>query len=492
MFDYKSPESMGVHSKDIKKYVEVLERARLSTHNIIIARGNSILYENYWAPFHKDFLHRMYSVTKSFVSLAIGCLEEEGKISINDKISKYFPEEIKNQQNVEFHNQTIKDMLTMSTTKVDNGWFEARCTDRVQYYFDNNSQHQRPSSTAFEYDSGGSFVMGALVERITGKTLMEYLREKFLDEIGFSSEAHMLKCPGGHSWSDSALLCTPTDLLKTARFVMNGGKWNGKQLLNEAYIKKATSKVVDNSMLGYGNVDNQGYGYQFWRTVQDSYFFNGMGCQFAVCIPHKDMILIYNGDNQGNLAAKQIVIQSFFDIVVDNTIDGVLEENPGDTEILKEFSKSLKLMSAKGERYSEFQNEIDGITFVAKENPMGITKFMLSFKDGKGTFNYTNKQGSKTLEFGMCENVFGLFPEEGYSRDVGSASSKGNFYKSAASAAWTEEKKLFIKVQIIDDYFGVLGITIGFNEEKAGIFMEKVAEDFLNEYQGMLSAERLA
>lgn len=491
MFNYTTPESMGVNSKDIKKYIEVLERANLSTHNIIIARGNSILYENYWAPFHKDFLHRMYSVTKSYVSLAIGCLEEEGKINLDDKIGKYFPEEIKEQKNEEFHNQTIRDMLCMSTTKVDNGWFEARCEDRVKYYFDNNSTHQRPSATAFEYDSAGSLVMGALVEKLTGKPLLEYLREKFLDEIGFSKEAHILKCPGGHSWSDSALLCTPIDLLKTARFVMNGGKWNGKQLLNEDYIKKATSKVVDNSMMGYGNVDMQGYGYQFWRTVQDSYFFNGMGCQFAVCIPHKDMIFVYNGDNQGNLAAKQIVIQSFFDIIVDNTKDETVAVNENDVNALCEYSKNLKLMTAKGEKTSEYQKEIDGVTFVAKENPMGITKFSLAFDNGKGKFYYTNAQGDKTIEFGMCENEFGLFPQEGYSKEVGSVPTSGHFYKYAASAAWTEEKKLFIKVQIIDDYFGILGITIGFNGNKAGIFMQKVAEDFLDEYQGMLSAERV-
>lgn len=491
MFNYQTPESVGVNSNDIKKYIEVLEKANLSTHNIIIARGNSVLYENYWAPFHKDFLHRMYSVTKSYVSLAIGCLEEEGKINLDDKIGKYFPEEIKGQKNEEFHNQTIRDMLTMSTTKVDISWLKDKCKDRVRFYFENNSTHQRPSGTAFEYDSAGSFVLGALVERLTGKTLLDYLREKFLDEIGFSKEAHILKCMGGHSWSDSALLCTAMDLLKTARFVMNGGRWNGKQFLNEAYIKKATSKVVDNSMMGYGNVDMQGYGYQFWRTVQDSYFFNGMGCQFAICIPHKDMIFIYNGDNQGNPAAKQIVIQNFFDIVVDNTKNDVISENPKGLKELKTYSKSLKLMCAKGEKTSEYQSEINGVIFVAKENPMGITKFSLSLKNGKGKFNYTNEQGDKCIDFGMCENEFGLFPQEGYSKDVCSVPVKGHLYKYAASAAWTEEKKLFIKVQIIDDYFGILGITIGFNGNKAGIFMQNVAEDFLQEYQGMLSAERV-
>ena len=74
MFKYGTPESVGIKSENIKKYIETLENANLSTHNVIIVRNNTIVYENYWKPFHKDFLHRMYSVTKSFVSIAIGFL----------------------------------------------------------------------------------------------------------------------------------------------------------------------------------------------------------------------------------------------------------------------------------------------------------------------------------------------------------------------------------------------------------------------------------
>ena len=72
MFEYTTPEKVGISSASIEKYIRELERRRLSTHNMIIMRGDKIVFENYWKPFDKEFPHRMYSVSKSVVSLAVG------------------------------------------------------------------------------------------------------------------------------------------------------------------------------------------------------------------------------------------------------------------------------------------------------------------------------------------------------------------------------------------------------------------------------------
>lgn len=247
LITYTTPEAVGVPSEIIEKFIKGLEEKQLATHSLILARGNRIFFEHYWEPFHREFQHRMYSVSKSFVSLAIGFLEQDGKINLDDPISKYFAKELEHQKDANMRNQTIRHMLMMSTAKSDWGWFRAKTPDRVQRYFDNPNEYSRTSGTVFEYDSSGSFVLGALVERITGMPFMEYLREKMFREIGVSEEAYCLRCPGGHSWGDSAVLCRPIDLFLVARFVLNGGKWNDKQILNEAYIKAATSKQVDNN-----------------------------------------------------------------------------------------------------------------------------------------------------------------------------------------------------------------------------------------------------
>ena len=485
--NYSLPEKEGIKSSYIKEYVEKLEEYNLSTHNLIIMRHGKVIFEHYWAPFDKDYLHRMYSITKSFVALAIGFLEQDGLINLDDKISKYFPEELKKQPNPYMHNQTIRHMLIMSTTMPERDCFVIPTDDRVQFYFENDTKQYRPSGTTFEYDSEGSFVMGALVERLTEKPLLDYLREKCLDKIGFSKEAYMLRCQGGHSWGDSALICTPKDLLKVAMFTMNYGKWDGEQLLNEEFVKTATSKLIDNNVEGKVSHSTFGYGYQFWRTYDNSFFFNGMGCQFAICTPDKEMIMIYNGDNECSTPdlAKDIVIRNYFEMVVRRAEENELWDN-GENDELIAYAKGLKLATARGDKYKPMQDKINGVTFRIAENQTGITDWKLCFSGDSGKLCYTNAQGYKEIPFGMCENVFAKFPQMGYSDEV--CGEKGDrLYKCAASAAWVTDNQLFIKVQIIDTYFGRLNITVGYdNAGQMGVYMRKTAEDFLDEYTGYL------
>ncbi len=482
--DYTAPEKKGISSKKIQEYIEVLEKNRLSTHDLIVARGDSIVFEAYWEPFHSDFLHRMYSVSKSFVSIAVGFLEQDKKLSLDDPISKYFEEELKKQQDANMRNQTIRHMLMMCTAKLERNWFTARTSDRVRFYLENDTKQSRPSGTVFQYDSTGSFILCALVERISGMPFMEYLRVKLFDKIGVSKEAYCLKCPGGHSWGDSGVLCKPSDLLKIARFVMNKGRWNGEQILNERYISEATAKQVDNNFWDEDEFDTKGYGYQIWRAGENAWLFNGMGCQFALGIPDQDLIMVYNGDNQGKETAKKIIIDSFFDLIVNTAEDEAIEGGEEAYAHLRSYCEGLTLQAASGSRQSDWMSRVDNVAYRMDDNPMGITRLQLSFHGEEGCLKYTNGQGDKELHFGMSRNVYGMFPQEGYSDGVGSVCAPGNFYRCAASGAWVEPHKLYIKVQVIDRYFGILNMFFSFRDNLVGVYMNKSAEDFLNEYVG--------
>ncbi len=483
-----TPEAMGISSKDILDYVNLLEEYQLATHNMIIARGDSIVYEQYWAPFHRDFLHRQYSVGKSIVSIAVGFAWQDGLLSLDDPIGKYFPRELESSPEHSF-SQTVRNMLTMENEAAGRGWFGARPKDLVQYYFSNPFRQSRPAGTIFEYDSTGSFILCALVERLTGMKLMDYLRVKLFDKIGVCREAYCLTCPGGHSWGDSAVICKPSDMLKIARFVMNKGMWNGEQLLSEEYLTAATACQVQNTTGNQYGYNAHGFGYFIWRTWDNSFSFNGMGSQFAICVPDKDLILIYNGDNQGNAIANSIIFDGFFRMIARKVHPAPL---PEDSQMLSVLNQPKALYHTQGSRFSSFQKSIDGAVYSLAPNPMGITKLCLRFSDTQCKLEYTNAQGDKTLLFGMGENAFGQFPEEGYSDQVGSVRTTGHFYRCAASAAWVEEKKLFIQVQIIDKYFGRLNITLSFQDENTlGVYMNKTAEDFLDTYQGFATGTKI-
>jgi len=492
------PEQKGLHSKYIKQYIEMLEGQHLSTHSVIIAKGDDVLFENYWEPFGPDMPHRIYSMSKSLTSLAIGFLEQDGMICLDDPLSKYFPEEVQISKDPGVHRQTLRDMLKMSPARVPKHWIEREYVeDRVKCYFEDPQDrsmetdtftgflegHREPG-TIFEYDTTGTFLLGAIVERTTGKTLMDYLREKLFDPIGMSEDTICLTCPGGHAWCDSGMMISSRDMLKIGQFLLNKGKWNGRQLLNEDYIAAATSKQIDTNSWGIENWNTFGYGYQIWRTYQDSFMFWGMGCQVVICVPKKNLILVATGDNQGNEFGMRIVVKSFFDIIVNNTEDTEVPEEKGAYDELMNYVSTLKLAAAWGEKCSPVEEKINGVTYVMEDNPMGISRMKLVFTENGGMLYYTNAQGDKELPFGRCENAFCDFPEEGYSDMVGSVSEPGHKYHCAASAAWTMEDKLFLSVQILDKYFGRLNISLGFKEDSLSVHMVKSAEAFLDTYQG--------
>lgn len=319
---------------------------------------------------------------------------------------------------------------------------------------------------------------------------MDYLYEKLFIHIGVSEEAYCLKCPGGHSWGDSGVICTPLDLLRVARFVLNGGVWNGKKILDFKYLDFATTANVFNNYSDINNFNTQGYGFQIWGTYKNSFFLNGMGCQFAVCVPEKDLILVYNGDNQGKELVRNCIVDDFFSLIVNSVGQSEIKNNMIYQNLYLDDINNFKLITADGLKHCNYEDEVNGVEYILDKNPMGIKQFKLTLNDNDGIFEYINEQGRKQIPFGLCQNAFSYFPQEGYSDEIGTIKTKNYYYRCAVSAAWVEPQKLFIKIQIIDKYFGNMSITIGFKDNVCGLYMKKYAENFLNEYQGFAGGKK--
>ena len=476
-----SPAHCGLANIHIQNLLDHFERHGINLHSILMARGNELFFERYWQPYTKETPHRMYSVTKSFVSAAIGCLWDDGLISLDDPIIRYFPDKLPPVVHPWLARQTIRDMLMMCTCFADVRWFQPGVTDRLAFYFSRTPV--RPAGTVFHYDSTGSYVLGVLVERVSGMGLMEYLQQKILRHIGGFENASMLQTPDGTPWGDSALLATPRALMHFARLWMQDGCWEGKQLISQAYVREATAFQTDNTPEGRSHYNAHGYGYQFWRTEKNGFSMHGMGCQYAICVPEKDFVFVCTGDNQ--LSGEQlqpVIFDTVFSEIVAHLADMPLPEEAPLPEVCV----------ARGEESSPFSRLISGCWFECEPNPIGITRLMLSFDGALGRFSYTNAQGDKTLPFGMKYNVIGPFPQAGYSDLRGNVHEINDFrYRCAASAGWIEKQKLQLRVQIIDKYFGQLFITFGFRDQNTvGVRMVKSAEDFLNEYEGWLGAHR--
>ena len=485
MFEKISPEKAGISSANVYKFIKTLEKRGLAMHSVLLMKGDKIFGEYYWKPFNKDFCHRMYSQTKSYVGVAIGILEQEGLLKIADKIADYFPEKIDRELPENLKNLTIEDMLTMRTCGDTPNWFYHPNPDRTNLYFSENTADITPG-TRWKYDSPGSQVLSALVEKLSGMPLFDFLKLKIFDKLGTFKTATNLKTKNDDSFGDSALLCTTRDMASFARFVMNYGKWNGEQLVSEDYLIKATSKVADNFSYGFNNdsaVFTDGYGYQIWR-YKDGFSFNGMGSQLTICIPSMDFIFTCTADTQGNTAAKSHILTALQDLIIEN-LDEELEENQAEYKKCLELENNLELAHLKGDVYSPLQDSVFNKKYICNQNPTGITEFYFALENGNLVFNYTNAQGDKKLAFGLSENVFTKFPQYSYSNiHAGAKTDDGFLYDCATSAIWAQENKLLLKVQTIDKYLGNALWEFSFKGNKATVVMLKNAEAFLDEYQG--------
>lgn len=487
MFEKVTPESVGVASGSILKFVKKLEKRGSKTHGILLARHGKIIYESYYKPYTVDSLHRMYSQTKSYVSIAIGLLEAEGKLSLSDKIGKHFPDKINNE--IEYLcDQTIEDMLLMSTVGKADSWFSVKEKDRTKHYL-SSERKTHPSGTIWDYDSTGSQVLSSLVEKLSGKTLFDYLNEKVFSHLGTFKNAKILKAPNGDSWGDSALICTLRDMYSFGQLLLQGGSYQGKQLIPKDYIERATSKIVDNRGTHESNY-HRGYGYQIWRTIGDGFAFIGMGDQLTVCFPN-GVVFCCVCDNQGSGVIREIIFDALEEYILSTLRTAPILESQGAQAELEKYGSTRELYSVKGIPLSPFIKSISGKEYICKENEMGIKSLSLTFKEDCGIFAYENAQGKKKIPFGINKNVFGNFPQYGYSQEYGrTKTTDKSTYKDAVSLCALEEKKLFMYVQIIDQYLGNLGIQFGFKDDLLYATFDKTAEDFLEEYKGSLVAKQ--
>ena len=486
LFSECLPESMGISSTDIINLIDDFERYGFFTHSFLMMRKGHIVAEGYYAPFKKDEFHRAYSISKTFTATAIGLLADEGKLSLYDPVCKFFPE--KDTENLHpFIKETkIRDLLMMATPFLG-ARYDEKTPNWTDVFFTTKPNH--PSGTVFRYDSLGTYILCVIVERLTKKPFLEYLKDKVLRDLGFSKNSWCIKAPEGNSWGASGVICSMRDLARLGLLYLNKGRINGKQYLSEEYVKEATKKQIDNNPYGHEKNYNYGYGYKIWITRDNSFSFMGMGDQEVICIPDKDFMFVCHSDNQGNPMSEGMLYELLWRNVVSKMKDSPLEEDKKAYTKLKNKTEKLTLKKPAGEKYSEKVKEINGVSYVLDENPMKITKVSFKFSEDKGTFIYDTPRGQKEIAFGLGDYVLGEFPETHYSGDtIGVPSERGFRYNACGN--WVENDKLSVRVNIIDDYFGNLTITMSFKDDTITIYMFKTAEMFLDEYNGFATGKK--
>lgn len=469
-----SPESVGIPSRAVLNFIEELEHENLCMHGFAMVKDGMVFAEGYYAPFHADFPHRMFSVSKSFTSLAIGLLQQEGKLSINDSICDYFPDLLPADGVHPYIGQTtVRDMLRMATPHKSTTYKQVNWDDWVKSFF--HVEPVRFPGTSFLYDTSASHVLSALVERLSGLSLLDYLRMKVFDELHCSNHFRWLTCPKGICQGGSGLICTLRDLVKVAYSCMNHGRFGGKQIIPAEYIQQATAKQIDTS-LQPSIEEQQGYGYQFWRCRNNGFAMYGMGGQLAVCLPEHDFMLVTTADTQGNPYGIQGIYEALWHQILPylkGRSQGTISVEPLIVDKLKDKIAHLKVQVETGAMQSNTASSIHSRKYCLSQNPMGITECRVKFLDGSGVLNYRNENGDHEIAFGLGRMIQQKFPEINLT--------------CISSAAWVEENKLHLRSYIIEELPGSVNMTITFKQNTITLVMKKIAENQLEQYEGFAS-----
>lgn len=468
------PEEENIPSLAIVKFLEKLKQDRVNMHGVAMICNDKLIAEGYWKPFNRDSLHRMYSVGKSFTSLAIGLLEEEGKIVLTDSICKYFQDKLP----VEgvhpwIGEMTIKDMLCMTTTHRMTTYKRYINDDWVESFFQVEPTHK--AGTIFSYDTSSTHVLAALVERLTGKELIEYLREKCLNKIGFSREAYFIKDQQGISQGGSGLVCTLRDLLVVAKLCLNEGMHEGEQLLPKKYLKEATANQVDTIQQPF--LDEQfGYGYQIWKTREEGFCFYGMGGQLAVCFPKYKFILATIADTQGSPDGLKNIYDAFYQQVYPYINKSMVKS----TELeLEKVIEELSIIPIQQSTRITQKRHISGNIYQMKENGIGLQQVTFEIEDGYCVMEYIIRNKRCKLTFGVNQFVKQEFP--------------GTHYKCMNSGNWLRNHVLYVKSNIIDqEYLAHVNFVIVFKENSVTISMKQVGEQFAMGYDGIATGYIIA
>jgi CubicO group peptidase (beta-lactamase class C family) len=110
-----TPESAGVSAKAILDFLDAVEHEKMELHSFMMLRHGQVIAEGWWEPYGPELVHTMYSMSKSFTSTAVGFAVAEGKMSVEDKVVSFFPDDLPAKVSDNLAAMRVKDLLTMST-----------------------------------------------------------------------------------------------------------------------------------------------------------------------------------------------------------------------------------------------------------------------------------------------------------------------------------------------------------------------------------------
>jgi len=281
------PETFGVSSGRLLEFVAAVDQEIDSLHSLVLVRHGHVVAEGYWKPYDARTPHMLWSLTKSFTSMAVGLAIAEGRFGLNDPILKHFRDLAPARPSANLKAMRVRHLLTMNTGHA----MEPPTNDWAGTWKRSFFAHPVPfrPGTHFVYNTPASGILAALVEKTTGMVQAEYLKPRLFQPLGIH-DPHWFRDGDGTTFGGFGLHLRTAEIARFGQMLLQKGKWNGQQLIPKSWIEAATAKQTSNGD-DPKNDWAQGYGFQFWRCRHGYYRGDGAFGQFCIVFPDHDAVL---------------------------------------------------------------------------------------------------------------------------------------------------------------------------------------------------------
>ena len=387
--------------------------------------------EGWWAPYRPEFIHTLFSLSKSFTSTAVGLAVHEGQLSIDDQVIAFFPDAVPEEPSWNLEAMRVRDLLSMSTGQhgEDLRAFSFDSTSPLPEAFLHLPVAHKPG-THFNYNTPATYMLSAIVQTVTGENLLDYLRPRLLDPLEIV-DATWSKDAQGIAHGGFGLSITTESIARFGQLYLQQGEWEGEQLIPAEWVAQATARQTSNGSDPENDWD-QGYGYQFWRSSH-GYRGDGAGGQFALILPEQDAVVAVTSGTPSMAEIMSIV----WDRLLPAMQGEPLDDNPAEAERLRAQMNNLSIRMPAGDPAADGHREWLGRSWQFEDNDLDINALALSNRGEETIVVITTPSGAHEIAIGSGTWVagrIGLFPG---AVGVLLGDDQGAGHRMAAAGAWT-------------------------------------------------------
>ena len=337
------PSEVGIKDEYITSFFNEMSLDYSTRINrMIIAKDGYVIGEKYYYPYTKDSWDCVYSATKSVISLGLGALLKEHNISVDTPAFKVLGIE-KQVGNANCKKITIRHLLTHSTGNTFNEMESVSTINWVKDYFASGQKFKIGSK--FEYNSMNTYILSAIISKLSGKKTYDYLKENIFDPLEMS-ETYMETSFEGITKGGWGLYILPEDMVKLGLMIISKGVYKGKRIIDEDWINEITKKQYPSSKQGH----RFDYGYQFWVSEEDNmHLMNGLYDQDILMFPNTGIVIVVNGANPDAFHSSKMydVAFKYFSKGIDGSLPIVKISN----------DREIKNIDALDHYYRDIQNK---------------------------------------------------------------------------------------------------------------------------------------